>query len=271
MRLLNVEKFQLEEYFEPNVPPYVILSHTWDTDEVLFRDIQPAFDGTFESLAWSNKKGARKVFDSAVIAAKKGYKYIWIDTCCIDKSSSSELSEAINSMFNWYIKANICFENHDIKDNDRQSYSETLKESRWFTRGWTLQELIAPHEVQFYDRNWHFFGTRVSLSETLQTITNIAIEVLVFGTLGIQERAQRLPRFLKRYSVWEKMVWAAARETSRVEDTAYSLLGTFDINMPLLYGEGPRAFNRLLKKIMKQTDDHSVLFFRRHKIHTLGS
>ncbi|KAI0157450.1 heterokaryon incompatibility protein-domain-containing protein [Xylariaceae sp. FL1272] len=318
MRLLNVDNFQLEEFFEPRVPPYVILSHTWDGDEVLFQDIQPTFDGTFESLAWSTKKGARKVFDSAAITAKKGHKYIWIDTCCIDKSSSSELSEAINSMFNWYLKSSICFvyladfalphaakngENdcyaisdnqkieqmtrrrfgkpltndggglaplhdqgsHDTRSHDSRSFLQGLKDCRWFTRGWTLQELIAPHEVQFYDGNWTFFGTRISLSESLQQITNIAIEVLVFGTLGIEGRNHRLPRFLKRYSVWEKMVWAAARETLRVEDTAYCLLGIFDINMPLLYGEGPRAFLRLLKKIMKQTNDHSMLFFSRQK------
>jgi hypothetical protein len=137
MRLLQTSTLQLHEFQESKVPPYVILSHTWEHDEVLYADIT-------SGLA-RRRKGYHKVVNSCKRAQWDDYEWIWIDACCIDKSSSSELSEAINSMFRWYQDAQICYAY--ITDVDSTSSTkdvvEQLKDSRWLTRGWTLQELIG--------------------------------------------------------------------------------------------------------------------------------
>ncbi|OIW27820.1 hypothetical protein CONLIGDRAFT_551906, partial [Coniochaeta ligniaria NRRL 30616] len=176
-------------------------------------------------------------------AFRDGLAYVWIDTICIDKSSSAELSEAINSMFKWYRNAAICYAYLSDVPQVRLEYS------RWFTRGWTLQEMIAPQELRFYDANWDALGTKSDLLDRLCDITGVDTTALRGGNL----------RF---FSVARKMSWASRRQTTREEDIAYCLLGIFDISMPLLYGEGSKAFIRLQEQIIKEYDDESLFAWR---------
>ena len=145
-----------------------------------------------------------------------------VDTCCIDKSSSAELTESINSMYRWYQEAAICYAYlFDVQSGDMSS----LSRSAWLTRGWTLQELIAPARVEFYSSTWDNLRTKASLKKEISAVTGIDVEVL--------EGADP-----DRFSVTKRMSWASKRTTTRVEDRAYSLLGLFGVNMPMLYGEG---------------------------------
>ena len=174
---------------------------------------------------------------------QRGLDYVWIDNCCIDKSSSAELSEAINSMFSWYENAVEYYVYlSDVPD-------KPFEESMWFTRGWTLQELIAPRVERFYDRDWKLIGDKRSLDTQLATITKIPTEVLLN-----EDR-------LSGYSIAQRMSWASKRTTTRVEDRAYSLLGIFSIHMPMLYGEGKAAFRRLQEELIKRSDDLTILFW----------
>ncbi|KAK0655719.1 hypothetical protein B0T16DRAFT_424448 [Cercophora newfieldiana] len=199
MRLINTATLQFEEFIRQNIPEYAILSHTWEEEEVSFADI---------------------ILKTCEIAQSEGHGYAWVDTCCIDKSSSAELTEAINSMFKWYQNAKVCYA--FLSDFPASADSnEALEICRWFTRGWTLQELIAPRDVTFFRQDW--------------------------------------TKPLRSIAVAQKMSWAAFRETTRVEDMAYSLLGIFDVNMPMLYGEGEKAFRRLQEEIIRSTSDLSIL------------
>lgn len=166
MRLLNTRTIELEIHNDNNLK-YAILSHTWGKEEVLFEDMLGS------SSNWKTKEGASKVRSSCGHARADGYEYIWIDTCCIDKSSSAELSEAINSMFRWYAESDVCYA--FLNDAEKGS---TIAGCRWFTRGWTLQELIAPKRVLFYDGNWQYLGDRISLIDELVAITLIDRPVL---------------------------------------------------------------------------------------------
>jgi Heterokaryon incompatibility protein (HET). len=238
MRLLNTETLQVKEFFG-FLPPYAILSHTWEKEEVLFSDMQNV------SLA-HQKAGFVKLQAACQLALKQGYHWIWIDTSCIDKSSSAELSEAINSMYRWYAESAVCYaylcdvEYHRLDD---------IQNSRWFTRGWTLQELIAPTRVEFYDKRWVYIGEKHDdILRSILSQASLVDECVLAGVVS-----------LDRISVARKMYWASRRYTTRKEDEAYCLLGIFDVNMPLLYGEGKKAFIRLQQEIMKATDDQSVL------------
>ncbi|KAK0737732.1 heterokaryon incompatibility protein-domain-containing protein [Schizothecium vesticola] len=281
MRLLEVRRQRLEYFVGDDVPPYAILSHTWGKDEVLFEHIRDAPPTLMEMDGW------KKVHYTCTQARLDGYDYVWIDTCCIDKSSSAELSEAINSMFKWYLKAAICYAYlSDVNDTVPEARFE---DSRWFTRGWTLQELIAPSNVIFYDSAWKHITSRQGLSaaqfSAIQRVTNLPEAILrrdeeLFPcqtemakySSGHDYQAQSCRQCSRRedslpvldsYIFAERMSWAAKRETTRVEDRAYSLLGLFGVSMPLLYGEGGRAFLRLQEEILKQSNDQSVLVFAR--------
>ena len=200
---------------------------------------------------WFSRRLSLKVREACFVARKYGHRLIWIDSCCIDKTSSTELSEAINSMFAWYGSATVCYAFlFDVKSprfhNERLVKRSRIGESKWFTRGWTLQELIAPRTVIFLSRDWQFLGTKSSLSDVIEAATGISREILVH-----QLR-------LDQVSVATRMSWASKRRTTRMEDEAYSLMGIFDINMPTLYGEGRRAFIRLQEEILKRIPDQSV-------------
>lgn len=171
----------------------------------------------------ASKKGYQKIKLCAEQAKKDGIDYIWVDTCCIDKSSSSELSEAINSMFHWYRDAHICYAYlHDVPafsdSNAYESWIATFKNSRWFTRGWTLQELIAPRSLMFYSQRWFAMGSKADFAYYIQERTSIPMEVIFTGDFSQPCIAQR-------------MSWAAGRSKSRKEDAAYCLMGLFDIKM----------------------------------------
>jgi hypothetical protein len=193
------------------------------------------------------RKGFSKVIETCRLAREQYLGYAWIDTCCIDKSSSAELTEAINSMFNWYKEAYICFAFLSDLPGSEGNSGDQLQRCRWFTRGWTLHELIAPRIVAFYDQGWQMRGTKKALQQELSAITGIDLEILEDSNL------------LSTIPIARRMSWASHRKTSRVEDRAYSLLGLFDVNVPLIYGEGPKAFFRLQEEIMKQHNDLSLV------------
>ncbi|KAK4210692.1 heterokaryon incompatibility protein-domain-containing protein, partial [Rhypophila decipiens] len=226
-----------------NLPPFAILSHTWEDDEVSLQDLS---DPTKKCI---NQRGFFKIKSTCNLAARHGFKYTWVDTCCIDKQASAELSEAINSMFYWYEKAAVCYVylSDLTAAEDDANLESALRECRWFGRGWTLQELIAPANVRFYDRNWTYIGDKSTLSETISSITNIPVGLL------------RRERQLSDFSVACRMSWAAKRKTTRVEDMAYCLLGIFEVNMPLIYGEREKAFSRLQQQVLQATGDLSIL------------
>ena len=193
--------------------------------------------------------GYRKIQQTCEIACAQGIEYAWVDTCCIDKSSSAELSEAINSMFQWYQAAEICYAYlSDLPPDSRSSLDTRVPECKWFTRGWCLQELIAPQEVIFLDSCWEPVGRK----------TDREIMQLVSRTTNIDEAVLSDSGILSSLPLAQKMSWAAKRETTRTEDMAYCLLGIFDINMPMLYGEGKKAFQRLQEEIMKRSNDLSI-------------
>lgn len=246
MRLLKADcdiTFEFEEFYDQNVPPYAILSHTWSkipTDEVLYLDVIQGKS--------TEKSAYHKVRSALLQAGADRLGYCWVDTCCIDKSSSAELSEAINSMFRWYANAERCYTfledvSINIMANSPGSdiFVQELRKSRWFTRGWTLQELLAPFDVRFYSKEWLHarmssrvwqqsqsfgneitFGSKITLSSSLERITGIDKAILE----GREE--------IHRASVAQRMSWAAHRKTSRPEDEAYCLMGLFDVNMPML-------------------------------------
>ena len=241
MRLLNAETFKLEEFFYVDPPRYAILSHTWgaDNEEVSYRDV---LDGRLDERS----SRPPKVAGCCGQARRDGYQYVWIDTCCIDKTNSVELQEAINSMFRWYQDAAICYvflSDVPATEGDERP----LHSSRWFQRGWTLQELLAPLDIRFYDADWGCIGTKGDLCDTIEEITGIPTQFL----LGIAD--------LHHASVAQRMSWAAKRVTKRREDMAYCLLGIFGVSMPMIYGEGDKAFRRLQEQIIKDIGDPSIL------------
>ncbi|KAK2773023.1 het domain-containing protein [Colletotrichum kahawae] len=241
MRLLHTTTLQLTD-FVGKAPPYAILSHTWAEEEVLFADV---------SNPDVPKAGWAKVRNSCALARSLGHTWIWIDTCCIDKSSSAELSEAINSMFRFYQKATICiaYLSDVTYPASKADTIDVLRKSRWFTRGWTLQELLAPKHLDFYSSDWKLLGSRARFRSLIAKTTGIGLEYI--GGNGGQKS-------LDAASVAERMSWASKRRTTRLEDIAYCLLGIFGINMPLIYGEGERAFQRLQKAIIYEKDDQSI-------------
>ncbi|TBU52816.1 heterokaryon incompatibility protein-domain-containing protein [Dichomitus squalens] len=281
MRVLDTWSGQFVEV-DPEKTEFAILSHTWRKKEQTYDELKivqarhggPS-DAEYSSPSpsrppspapgpaspdpppgfvlseypiWSDAKLSRKIRDACRVAREAGYRYLWIDSCCIDKTSSSELSESINSMWQWYGRAKVCFAHlADVPSGDDPRAAEsTFRKSRWFTRGWTLQELIAPSAVIFLSDDWNVIGTKLTLISPLEEITGIPAEALLHT------------KSLDDFSVAQRLSWAARRETSRKEDRAYSLWGIFSINMPTLYGEGERAFRRLLEEIVRRVPDQSI-------------
>ncbi|GAB1312649.1 hypothetical protein MFIFM68171_02859 [Madurella fahalii] len=245
MRLINVKTSKLEEFLDYKTPPYAILSHTWggDVEELTFRDVE-------ERRIDKPGVGSVKFRGSCQQAEKDGLGYVWIDTCCIDKTNLVELSEAINSMFRWYRRASLCYVYlSDVPgDDDPRKPMSKFRTSRWFGRGWTLQELLAPKKLKFYNSGWGYLGNKGTMRTLIEKITGIPRQIL----LGITE--------LYSASVAQRMSWAAGRDTKRKEGLAYCLLGIFGVTMPMIYGEGGnQAFLRLQDQIMRTTRDDSIL------------
>nr|VWO95729.1 Alcohol dehydrogenase 1 [Ganoderma boninense] len=236
MWLLSTDRAELHHFPSPEaiIGGYAILSHTWGDNEQTFQDTQVLRD-------WCKKTGknprdfsSEKVRQCCILAERHGYQWIWDDTCCIDKTSSSELSEAINSMFRWYSCAEL------------DAPMSAFRTARWHSRGWTLQELIAPTVVIFVSRDWQTIGNKVELASLLREATGVSSRVLTHEV------------HCSTVSVAERMLWASKRSTTRVEDEAYCLMGLFNVNMPTIYGEGRQAFRRLQQEIMKQSFDTSL-------------
>jgi hypothetical protein len=309
MRLINTISLKLEEFFETKIPKYAILSHTWAEGEISYKDFVK--NRNLDAAGWT------KIRNCCKFAHNRGHDYVWIDTCCIDKRSSAELSEAINSMYSWYQQAEECYAylsdvsydegfehgdetgregeggykrgdksesendandeahpNHDFKDPDDELMNANEEEShrlpeiverafcasKWFTRGWTLQELLAPDHVYFIDRSWeNVLGDMKALSALIVKITRIDEGILT-------EHFRPRHRRLHLCSVAKRMSWASRRVCTRGEDVAYSLMGIFKVNMPLLYGEGKAvAFRRLQLEIMRNSNDESIFAWKPYR------
>ncbi|KAJ5949931.1 hypothetical protein N7454_001515 [Penicillium verhagenii] len=244
MRLLktnqsNAGNFEIEIFTNYKTPPYAILSHTWGEDEVTLQDMEG------DGVRAKSKTGFYKIKNCCALASANGLDHVWIDTCCIDKTSSAELSEAINSMYRWYKEAEVCYAYlADVPSKCR------FEDSKWFTRGWTLQELIAPEDVVFLNDSWQELGSKEYFQQTLSDCTRIPIEILSGDA------------HFEMFSIAQRMFWASKRETTRIEDRAYSLMGLFDIYMPLIYGEREMAFVRLQEEIIKASNDHTIFAWR---------
>ena len=243
MRLMQSDdsgNLSLIEFLEDNIPKYAVLSHRWGAGEVTFKDLT---DGTSKG-----KAGYSKIQFCGEQARRDKLEYFWVDTCCINKSSSAELSEAINSMFRWYQEAARCYVYlSDVSIRKRKAsdtsavctWESAFRASKWFTRGWTLQELLAPRSVEFYSREGKSLGNKRTLEQHIHEITGVPATAL-----------RKNP--LSQFDVDERFSWAKSRQTTRAEDKAYSLFGIFDVQMPLLYGEGEvKAFQRLRDAVDK--------------------
>ncbi|EMD65035.1 hypothetical protein COCSADRAFT_317254 [Bipolaris sorokiniana ND90Pr] len=232
------------------IPSYAILSHTWkEGQEVTFADLKDLDNAA--GVETRRKEGYQKLLFCAQQAKQDGLKYFWVDTCCIDKTNNTELSEAINSMFRWYQNAIKCYVFlSDVEDRSLDGDGESCRrwkavfgKSRWFSRGWTLQELVAPCSVEFFSENGSRLGNKESLSHTIHEITGIPIKALSGSDLS-------------EFDVAERFSWAANRQTTREEDGAYCLLGIFGIYMSPIYSEGKdHAMKRLQKKVEEASED----------------
>lgn len=271
MRLINVHTLELEEYYGIRTPPYAILSHTWGDEEVTLQQWEQGSKSFLHV-----REGYKKILGACAQTKRDELDYLWVDTNCIDKTNSAELSEAINSMFAWYASSKVCYvylsdfektptagDPEAASHGQETSASLTLYitqdgttatppnrffSSRWFTRGWTLQELLAPSVCQFFTKNWELLG-----SKTDQDLAEDISEVTGISELYVANRGSILSA-----SISKRMSWIAGRQTTRPEDLAYCMLGIFDINMPLLYGEGTKAFGRLQEEIMKTSIDQTL-------------
>ncbi|KAF2208075.1 hypothetical protein CERZMDRAFT_21249, partial [Cercospora zeae-maydis SCOH1-5] len=234
---------------------YAIFSHTWardGEDEIGFDDLR---SGNFlkSSTGWHKIQHCRRQ------AARDGLQYAWIDTCCIEKRSSAELQEAINSMYHWYSRSNVCYVFlTDARESGVSRIDNAFTRCLWFSRGWTLQELLALKYVYFYDKDWQLLGDKRSL------------QCWISRAAGIDGDVLRGDYSLQQCSVAMRMSWAARRHTTRVEDRAYSLLGLFDVNMPMLYGEGSKAFMRLQEEIIKTNNDQSIFVWESDQSNHIG-
>ncbi|KAK4206419.1 heterokaryon incompatibility protein-domain-containing protein, partial [Rhypophila decipiens] len=251
MRLINTTTLQ-QRNFLGKPPPYAILSHTWGEEEVAFKDFA-------DDEARACLQGWTEVVNCCQLAAADGWEWVWIDTCCSD---SAELSEVINSMFRFYEEAHICYayladvplRTRLLTDSDSDSDEEAevtlypwaleVENSRYFKRGWTLQELLAPSYLVFLDQEWGRIGTREEFAAEIYRATAIHPRHLVG---------------FRNCSVAVKLSWAAYRKTTRAEDRAYSMLGLLGINMPLLYGEGKKAVIRLQQELIRSYNDEIIL------------
>ncbi|KAK3699976.1 hypothetical protein LTR37_016220 [Vermiconidia calcicola] len=307
MRLVHTTDLRFEEFLQPEKCVYAIISHRWTEEEVSFEAFPLHRSGQCKGYGWT------KITRGCELARSDQIDWLWIDTCCIDKRSSAELSEAINSMYEWYQNAKICYvflrdvrssvHNGGILRDERRhaepyrpSYlpsnvdsnqllfnsgsdlesdvyellnrteaqahthtpyrfsQEEFMGSEWFTRGWTLQELLAPRILLFFNGDFCYIGSKARLARLIMAATGIGYEYVT----------SRQPT--NRASVAKRMGWASGRQSTRKEDQAYCLLGLFSVNMPLLYGEGEKAFIRLQLEIIKRYHDESIFAWKRQRL-----
>jgi len=230
-------------------PPYATLSHCWfdDDDEVFFQDLLYQ-----HSKAIDRKRGYAKLEAACRLALSMKIGWLWVDTACIDRSSTAELSESINSMYRWYSdsQVNLVF----LGDLDGgldldQDAERRLRQCKWMRRAWTLQELIAPRDSRFYDSKWTPVGNKQTLLSLLSAVTRV-------DKLVLED-----PTCISAFSMGRRLSWAALRSVRNVEDNAYALLGILGVNMSVLYGEGEQAFVRLQKKAFKNNGDASIFIW----------
>jgi hypothetical protein len=274
MRLLHATELRFQEFLESETPAYAILSHRWGANEVSYQDMLEVLhpNTKLHTVLGTTPPSIQdwrfaKIQSCRIKALEKHLHWIWVDTCCINKESSAELTESINSMYRWYQGARVCFVYmSDVLHKETKSgavvkvtnepHTRRFRDSDWFTRGWTLQELLAPKELVFYDALWRYIGTKTKLAQQIAERTCIDFNI-------IQRYGGLAPSAWSSVPVAKRMSWASSRITSRPEDIAYCLLGLFDVNMPLLYGEGRKAFTRLQLEIIKKSDDESIFAWRR--------
>ncbi|KAI9056709.1 HET-domain-containing protein [Trametes sanguinea] len=274
-RFLCTKTGQFVWIANPSEVCYAILSHTWrpreEGGEQSYQDVLKIQATAAEELRGTTVPGrdatptplpsilsrpelSDKIKNFCAVARNAGYDLAWADACCIDQSSSAELSEAINSMYEWYRTADVCYAYlADVSDGDKPKLPDSqFRASRWHTRGWTLQELVAPRRVVFLSSSWRVIGTKFGLAVALQEITGVHLPILLNNDT------------VRRASVAQRMSWAADRETTRVEDIAYCLLGLFGVYMAPIYGEGHNAFRRLQEEIVKNVPDHTIFAWGTH-------
>ncbi|KAF8547517.1 HET-domain-containing protein [Imleria badia] len=227
---------------------FAIFSHRWGPQEPTFRAMMEAGPEALSML--TQGPGVQKLLKFCEEARRYGCAYAWSDTCCINKESSSELQEAIRSMYRWYQNAEIC-----IAYLGESISEEDFEYEPWFTRGWTLQELLAPRRIRFYGKYWTPIKRGYSLAnDKLDSGLMEAIEKVTMI------RKADLEGFTPSCSrVHEKVIWASKRRTTRIEDRAYCLLGIFDITMSISYGEGSWAFHRLMEVILQRCGESGIL------------
>lgn len=259
MRLIDTSTFELRSGFQPRFKQegYAVLSHRWVGHEITFDEIEQYTQELRTATRPLRTPELEKIRGACDQARLDGIQWMWIDTCCINKNSSTEESESINSMFNWYREARVCYTY--LSDVEKTSgggnaglfnATKTGKTSVWFTRGWTLQELLAPVNMLFYDRDWSYLGTRAELSGPLSAITGIHSTYLT----GKED--------FRKACIAQKMSWMADRTTTREEDMAYSMLGIFGVTMNPRYGEGTQAFMRLQELLLQRSTDESLFAWR---------
>jgi hypothetical protein len=260
MRLLHTrrgeEKFRWTEYLGgKTIPPYAILSHTWtEGQEVTLADLKDSeravdVDGRI-------KEGYQKLRFCEEQAKRDGLDYFWVDTCCIDKTNNTELSKAINSMFRWYQNARRCYVFlSDVRNDSLEGDGESwFRQSRWFERGWTLQELLAPRSVEFFSKEGVRLGDKESLKQLIHEVTGIPLKALTGSELSEFDVDKRLSEF----DVDKRLSWAANRQTTEEEDGAYCLFGIFGVHLPLIYGEGiENALKRLKSAAILKHKGHN--------------
>ena len=259
-------RMKVFEFHDDKTTEYAILSHRWiDSTEVEYEEmVNLAKMDRQEQDEIRGRKGYKKIVDTCKQAKQDGYEWVWVDTCCIDTRSSTDILEAINSMYRWYANAIVCYAYlHDVDGPSFPTRKDDEKYPKdgwpeWFSRGWTLQEMLAPRNLLFFNEDWQPIGDKKSLADTLNTITGIPAHIFGNGLEG------------NRPCVAQIISWAANRTTTRPEDRAYSLMGLLGVNMPMLYGEGEKAFHRLQLEIIRTSSDQSIFAWGRSG-HTIGS
>ncbi|KAF1965815.1 HET-domain-containing protein [Bimuria novae-zelandiae CBS 107.79] len=260
MRLLHFDalgRLVLTDFRGKAIPPYAILSHRWSDSEILLEDIA---SGAYKD----RQEGYRKLKFCAKQAFQDKLQFFWIDTCCIDRWDLRERSKAINSMFQWYKNATRCYvflsdvslstatESTATESSQRSDWEAAFRASAWFTRGWTLQELIAPVSVEFFTYEGQRIGDKASLDELLHAITSIPLKAL-----------RNCP--LEHFTISERERWAENRRTTEEEDIIYCLLGVLGISVPTVYGEGKEsARSRLQAEVEAANNVPSIIPFSRN-------